>query len=181
MERSLDALLTDINNTIKTVSFGADITTFNLCYQQTKDEKTFPLLNKGGSPNAEGDIIHWDDRSPLRAYHRLIAPIEQETDPSRGLGKNPHRRRSYPMRAVFIGTRKFLTSAGYEDNENFARDISNVFPPVLSGNETIEIQNMEVDKNTVYEEEYEGVDLTKLSLDGIAFWIDYTIKGKICI
>jgi len=183
-ERSLNSILTEINAAIKKVSFGSEMTTYNLCYQQTKDEKTFPILNLGGGSSSrntsDGEIIHWDEKEPMRVYHRMIGPVERETDNTKGLGNNPAKIRIYFMRAVFLGTRRALTSAAHEDNDTFAREAADIFPSILSAKEIINIENTEVDKNTVYEEEFAGGDLQKLSLDGIAFWIDYTIKARIC-
>jgi len=178
-ERSLDAILTEINLTLKTVKWGSFLTTYNECYQQTKDKKTFPLLNLGGTTTAHGKEIHWDDKEAMRVYHRVLSK-ENEVDNTKGFGNNPANVRVYSMRAVFLGTRRALTVAGYEDNDDFARDAENIFPSNLSFKELIRIDDIETIKNVVYEEEFEGVDLQKLSLDGIAFWINYTIRSRAC-
>ena len=177
MERPLNDILNEINTDLKTVSFGSQITAFVLCSQQTRDDQTFPVLNTG---NGQGEIIEWDDKDDLRLYHRNIAPMEEESDPTQGVGANPSRLHVYFLRAVFIGTRKALTVEGFEDNENFARNIQNVFPTFLSGQEIVQVITMEVEKQNVYTEEYDGVKLKDLALDGIAFWINYTVKAKIC-
>jgi len=178
MERQLNVILNNINTTIKTVGgFGSKIITYGLCYQQKKDDKTFPLLNTGGG---QGKIIDWDDKEHLRVYHRIVGEVKEEADKAQGFGAKPSKVRIYPMRAVFVGTRKALTTATFEDNEDLARQVSNTFPNFLSGKEVIIIEELEVNKNTVYEEEYEGVDMKALTLAGIAFWITYTIRSKIC-
>ena len=83
-ERALNAILTDINTQIKTVSFGGKITTRGLCYLQEKDGKTFPLENTN---TKSGNKISWDDKYPLQTYHRIIG-VEKESDVSQGFGKN---------------------------------------------------------------------------------------------
>jgi hypothetical protein len=176
-ERSLNSILTDINTNIKTVSFGGKITTWGLCYQQIKDEKTFPLLNTG---SRNGQKISWDDKYPLQTYHRII-DVTKETDVTKGFGSKVFRQRVYKMRLVGVGNRQQLTSSGYEDNQEFAKTISDVLPSFLSNKEYLEVTDYEVIKNTVYEEEFNGVEKNKtLSLEGIAFWIDYTLKINIC-
>lgn len=179
MDRTLDAILTEINNSIKSgVSFGSSITAYNLCYhQEIPDRGTVPLLNQG---NGQGKFIEWDDREPLRCYHRITDKIARETDPDKGIGRRPARYATYPMRVVFLGTRKDLTTAGYEDNESFARDVADAFPNFLSGKETAEVADIEVNKPVVYADEFPDVELEKLSLDGIAFYIDYELKAKLC-
>ena len=178
-ERSLNSILTDINTQIKTVSFGSKITTWGLCYQQEKNEKTFPILNQG---NKNGQKIHWDDTYPLQTYHRIIAPMEKETDLSQGFGTNFAQRRIYNMRLVGIGTKRLLSSANYEDNQEIAKAVCDVLPHFVdsAGLEYFEIGEVEVTKPVVYEEEFPGIELKKLSLEGIAFWIDYTLRIKIC-
>ena len=64
-ERALNSILTDINTQIKTVSFGAKITTRGLCYLQEKDEKTFPVENVN---TRNANKISWDDKYPLQTY-----------------------------------------------------------------------------------------------------------------
>jgi len=178
VDRTLDAILTELNSTIKTVSgFGSKITSYNLCYQQTNEKGTFPLLNLG---SGQGKIIHWDDRETLRCYHRLTDKVERETDADKGIGANPARYATYKLRAVFLGTRKDLTSMSYEDNESFSRDVADIFPNFLTNQEMISVTTIEANKPVVYSEEFAGVELEKLSLDGIAFYIDYELKARVC-
>ena len=177
MDRTIEAILTELNIAIKTVSFGSQITAYNLCDQQTTEKGTFPLLNLG---NGEGKQIHWDDTEPLRCYHRMTEQIEHETDPDKGIGARSSKITTYKLRAVFIGTRKALTSSLFEDNESFSREVADVFPTMLSNQEFIQVGEIQADKNTLYAEEFDGVSFSHLSLDGIAFAINYELKVKDC-
>lgn len=175
-ERALNSILTDINTQIKTVSFGGKITTRGLCYLQEKDGKTFPLLNQG---NRNGVKISWDDKYPLQTYHRIL-DVEKESDLSQGFGANSFRQRVYSMRLVGIGSKAKLSVAPYEDNQEIAKAISDVLPSFINSNEFLEAEDHEVIKQNVYDEEFAGIEIKKLSLEGIAFWIDYTLRITIC-
>ena len=176
-ERSLNAILTDINTQIKTVSFGGKITTRGLCYLQEKDGKTFPLENVD---TKSGLKISWDDKYPLQTYHRIL-DVEKDTDVSLGFGSKPHRQRIYSMRLVGIGSKTKLSTAPYDDNQEFAKTISDVLPNFINANEYLETGDNEVIKQVVYDTEFAGVDhQKKYSMEGIAFWIDYTLRITIC-
>ena len=175
-ERTLKAILDDINTQIKTVSFGSSITTRGLCYLQDKDERIYPLENTG---SGQGRKISWDDKYPLQTYHRIIE-LEKNNDNALGFGANSFRQRVYTMRLVGIGSRGKLTSANYEDNQEFANVIADALPAFLSSSEFLEVGDMEVIKQEVYDSEFSGVSLKKLSLEGLAFWIEYTLTVNIC-
>jgi len=176
-ERSLNAILTDINTQIKTVSFGAKITTRGLCYLQEKDGKTFPLENLN---TKSGLKISWDDKYPLQTYHRILS-VEKETDTTQGVGNKVSTRRVYNMRLVGIGSKASLSVSPYEDNQEIAKTVCDSLPNFITSSEYLEVEGMEVIKQTVYDSEWPGVDhQKKLSLEGIAFWVDYSLKIKIC-
>ena len=176
-ERSLNSILTEINTDIKTVSFGSKITTWGLCYQQVKDDKTFPLLNEG---SGQGRKIQWNDTYPLQTYHRIISS-EKETDAARGFGGNPYQERVYQMRLIAIGSKAALSASAYEDNQEICKAVSDALPTLLTGKEYLATKEHEVIKQIVYDEEFSGtIELKKLSLEGIAFWINYELKIKIC-
>lgn len=175
-ERSLNSILTDINTQIKTVSFGSKITTRGLCYLQEKDEKTFPLENTN---TRNGLKISWDDKFPLQTYHRILES-EKETDLSKGFGNKIHKQRVYSMRLVGIGSKTKLSVANYDDNQEFAKEISDAFPSFINPNEYLEVTDDEVIKQEVYNVEFAGIDMKKLSMEGIAFWINYTLRITIC-
>ena len=175
-ERSLNSILDEINTYIKTVSFGGKITTWNLAYLQEKDEKTFPLVNQG---NRNGYKISWDDKYPLQTYHRII-DVENETDASRGFGSKIYRRRTYKMRLVGIGSKLKLSVAPYEDNQEICKTVADSLPSILSNKEFLEVTGFEVTKQEVYDNEFTGIDQKSLSLEGIAFWIEYDLKVQIC-
>lgn len=177
-ERSINAIIDEINQKIlDSVDFDDKLNLYGLCYQQEKEGVTFPLLNIG---DGQGQILHWDDKEPFRVYHRITDVVERDSDNSQGVGANPSQIDVFPMRCVFIGTRNFLTEAQYEDNQEFMRAVRGAFTFMASNKERIDFVSSEVNKPNVYLEEYEGIDLIHLSLDGIAFWIDYTISQRIC-
>ncbi len=177
-ERIINDILGDINSTIvNTVSFGSLITTNRLCYLQTKDAKTFPLLNTG---TGQGTMISWDDKYPLQIYHRIL-DMEKEIDQSRGYGNKPYEERVYFMRLVGIGSKDALSSTGYEDNQDFCNAVSDAIPNFVNQNEYIQTGDHEVIKQTVYSTEFAGItEMEKLSLEGVAFWIDYELRVEIC-
>ena len=175
-ERALNAILTDINTQIKTVPFGSKITTRGLCYLQEKDDKTFPLEN---TDTKNGLKISWDDKYPLQTYHRILS-AEKESDTTQGFGKNVSKTRLYSMRLVGIGSKTSLSVANYEDNQEIAKAVESALPIFINTNEYLEVESLEVIKQNVYDSEWPGVEIKKLSLEGIAFWIDYTLKIRIC-
>lgn len=176
-ERALNAILTDINTQIKTVSFGGKITTHGLCYLQEKDGKTFPLENVN---TRNGNKISWDDKLPLQTYHRIL-DVEKETDPTQGFGKNVSKTRVYSMRLVGVGSKTSLSVAPYEDNQEIAKTIGDALPDFITTKEYLQVVDFEVIKQEVYNSEWSEVtELKKLSMEGIAFWIDYLLKIRIC-
>ena len=176
-ERALNAILTDINTQIKTVSFGSKITTRGLCYLQEKDDKTFPLENTN---TKNGNKISWDDKYPLQTYHRILT-VEKETDITQGFGKNSSKMRVYSMRLVGIGSKTALSVSPYEDNQEIAKAVGDILPDFITTKEYLEVVEFEVIKQNVYESEWAGsINIKKLSLEGTAFWIDYTLKIRIC-
>lgn len=175
-ERSLNSVLDDINFEIINATYGAKITARGLCYLQTKDDKTFPLENID-TRNARK--ISWDDKYPLQIYHRILAST-RETDVTQGFGKKAAGVRVYEMRLVGIGSKTALSTRSYEDNQEIARTIADAIPPFITTKEYTEVTGMEVIKQEVYDSEWAGVEIKKLSLEGIAFWIDYTLKIRIC-
>ena len=176
-ERALNTILTDINTQIKTVSFGAKVTTRGLCYLQEKDGKTFPLEN----PDTRNGLkISWDDKYPLQTYHRILS-VEKESDASQGFGNRSSTTTIYSMRLVGIGSKTSLSVAAYEDNQEIAKAVESVLPQCITTNEYLEVSALEVIKQNVYDSEWAGgVNIKKLSLEGVAFWIDYTLRVTKC-
>ena len=181
MEASINSVLTEINNSIKSnTSFGSKITTYGLATQliwgQKVEPKTVPVLNVG---NGQGKVLEWDDKETLRIYHRIIGEVEENTDFT-GLGNNQSFLLVYPMRLVAIGTRAALTVANYEDNSELMRDVSKAIPRVSSSKEIIIKGIHEAVKPNVYLEEYPDTNQQHLTLDGVAFYIEYTINQRTC-
>jgi hypothetical protein len=163
--------LTLIDTAIQ-ADYPYSIRTFGLCYLQEKDGKTAPLQNLGG---AQGKRVQWDDTDALRTYHRILSSNEI-TDPSAGFGKSPRKFTIFQMRLVGIGTRKLLTTQDYEQNQEVCQDIKDLIPVWLAPGCVATLTESEVNKLTVYESEFAGLDMKKLSLEGVAFWINYELK-----
>lgn len=148
-----------------------------ICTLQTRDEKTFPMRNIG---NGEGEQISWDDTYKLQIYHRIL-DVENESDPNQGIGNKPFEFRLYTMRLVGIGTRELLTVANYEDNDQICNTVSDAIPRFINARNYVQVIDHEVDKLAVYESEFNGAtEFNSKTLDGVAFWIEYTIKMKVC-
>lgn len=176
MPRLLNAILEEFNTTVKNgLSYSVD--SYALAYQQEKEGKTFPVINIGGG---QGKALYFDDVYSMRMYHRMLDEFEQDTDLSGGLGKKFSEWNIYPMRVVFVGKRSKLTSRTFEDNIEFCLQVQKLIPKFMTGGEIVQKEGHEVDKNTVYAEEFAGAKIDHLSLDGIAFWIDYTLRQRIC-
>lgn len=176
---SLHTKLQALNSSLQSsLSFGSDITFYELCDQTEKDGKTFPIQNQG---NGQGRLVHWKDTYPLQIYHRLL-DTTKDNDFSLGLGNKAQGTTTYSLRLVGIGTRKLLTSANFEDNVQFAEDVADAIPNILfSGTANyLQVNDIEATKQIVYNEEYEGIDMKHLKLDGIAFYIDYELREKSC-
>lgn len=176
METPLINIVRSIDTQIaNSVSFTP--TFYEICTLQEKDGKTFPLQNIG---SGQGRKISWDDKYPMVLYHRVL-DVEKLTDPNQGVGSKPYEFRLYTMRLVGIGTRKLLTVADYEDNDQFCNLISDSIPRFITAKTYCEVQEHQIDKLTVYETEFANQTTFKdKTLEGIAFWIEYTIKNKIC-
>lgn len=177
MRRKLSEVLGDINAKIDTNLVPAwQVTYYLLATQQTKDGKTFPMLNIG---HKEGQKISIEDKKPLQIYHRLLSQ-EQINDPEQGKGGKPARFRVFTMRMVGLGWRNLLTAESYENNSDLAIHVFEAMPNFLGSTEYIEIVAEETDKQTVIEEEFPGyLDSVKvLNLEYVAFYADYTLKQR---
>ena len=169
----LDNLLEEINlNLQNSLSYGSDIQFWEQAYLQEKDGKTSPLVNQGSE---NGHRISLDDRYPLQIYHRLI-DSETIEDPTLGKGAFPYRKRVYSMRLVGIGNTKRLTSRSYEGNDDVKNEVYFAMPKNLVNKERVQAGNENTNKLDVLSEEFDGVSFPKLSLELIAFYIEYQIS-----
>ena len=176
---SLHSKLVALNSSLQSsLSFGNQITFYELCDQTERDGKTFPIENQG---NGQGKLVHWKDTYRLQIYHRLL-DTAKDNDFALGFGNKAQGTTTYTLRLVGIGTRKLLTAAGYEDNVEFAESVADAIPNILfSGTATyLQVNDIEATKQLVYNEEYEGIDMKHLKLEGIAFYIDYELREKSC-
>jgi len=180
MESSLNAILSEINSDIKAaLPYGAQVTFYGECVQIVKEEKTVPILNVG---SGEGKIIEWDDGEPLRVYHRILDVVEEDKDNFAGFGANSSTVLDFPMRMVVIGTRSGLAKAqiNYEDNTEFVRDFSKAMTTFTSTKEIITKGEHQAVKPEVFAEEYPDVEQQHLNFVGVAFWINYEIRQRVC-
>jgi len=173
--RTLNEMLEEINSTIGGSMTYPKTKFWNEAFLQTKGEQTFPLVNNG---NQQGYKISLNDKYALQCYHRVI-DSETETDPNRGYGSKPYRIRVYTMRMVWLGNLKKLPAKTYETTDDIKSGVYSWIPVILSGKETIRTTNENVNKIDVLSEEFEGVNADHLSLDVIAFYIEYEIRQRI--
>jgi len=171
----LNELLEDINARVATNLKLPKTKYFAEAFLQVKDEKTFPLVNKG---SGSGYQISLNDNYALQSYHRVISNVT-ETDPTKGKGKYPYTIRVYTIRNVWLGTLKRLPSKPYENTDDIKNAVYNAFPTILTNKEIIQTTTESTNKLEVLNEEFDGNEFKQLSLDTIAFYIEYEIRQKI--
>ena len=172
--RTLNQILTDINNRIKADLSIPNVIYWNEATLQEKDDKTSPIVNLG---TREGTQISPKEFN-LQTYHRLI-DSETETDPNGGFGKYPYRVRIYTLRNVWLGDLSSLSSQSYEFNDDVKNDVYAAFPVILDSKETVRTINEVTNKDQVLSEEFPGYELSNLNLELIAFYIEYQVRQKI--
>jgi len=179
--RTLDSILTEINATLKEGLSITGVGLWNEAMLTEKDGFTFPVVNIGGG---KGYKISWQDTYPLQIYHRIISDITTEEDSVASKGRRPYMIRTFPMRMVCFGSIARLPSERRETNTDVYNTVCNLFPSFLSGGEVIITNSENVNKLDVYGEEFAGINMNHLVLDGIAFYIGYDIRqrfgGKYC-
>lgn len=173
--RTIHDILTNINSEVGTALKYPKATYYAQAELQVKDGKTFPLVNNG---NTIGFAISLDSKEALQTYHRVLSS-ETETDWTKGKGKFPYKMRTYTIRMVWLGATKRLQTRCYDSNDDVKNDVYNALPTILQQKEIIRTVSENVNKNEVMESEFSGNITKQLSLDVIAFWIDYEIKQNI--
>lgn len=146
-----------------------DATFYDLATLQTQNDKTFPIVNTGNG----GVKISPNDK--FQVYHRIL-DSETETNTELGKGKFPYQHRIYSMRLVGIGRQ----NGNYDLNDKVKNEIYDQIPVVLSQNEIVTVGDENVIRSEVFGDEFSGYDFEKLNLTVICFYIEYTIKQKIC-
>ena len=171
---SINELLEDLNKRILTsLPFRAVL--YEQAHLQPKNEQTFPVVNKG---NRKGIVISPNDNVPLQAYHRILESTT-DTNPELGYGKKAYRKRIYSVRNVWIGSLKRLPIKSFETNDELKNEVFKAFPNVLTNNEVIIPISESVDKLDVLSEEFDGINMSSLSLDLVAFYINYEIHQRV--
>lgn len=170
----LNTLLENINSRIAQNLAYPKVKYFEQAFLQTKNDQTFPIVNKG---NSQGYQISIND-SALQCYHRVI-DSETETDFEGGKGKYPYRIRTYTIRNVWLGNIRKLPAKMYESTDDVKNDVYNAFPVILTNKEIIRTTNENIDKLEIINEEFDGNQLDFLSLELVVFYIEYEIKQKI--
>ncbi len=171
----LNELLEDINARVATNLKLPKTKYYGEAFLQVKDEKTFPLVNQG---SGNGYQISLDDNYALQSYHRVINN-ETETDYTKGKGKYPYTMRVYTIRNIWLGTLKRLPTKPYETTDDVKNAVYTAFPTILTNKEIIKTTTENTNKLEVLNEEFDGVEFKSLSLDTIAFYIEYEIRQKI--
>ena len=175
MVRNLVDILTEINDAIKAgLSYGGTSQFFTLAHIQTQNDKSFPVANTG---SGNGTQISHNDTYPLQIYHRIIT-ADQFSDPERGKGNKPYRFKIYNMKMVGLGRTNKINNVARDINHEVAEDVSNLIPAYGENREYIEPGQIEVIRSKVWDEEFNGFDISKSSLEYIAFTIDYTIQQR---
>ena len=170
----LNSLLDDINSRIAQNLAYPKVVYNRQAYLQTKDGKTFPIVNLG---KGNGTQISIDDYA-LQCYHRVIDSVT-ETDYEKGKGKYPYRVRVYTVRNVWLGNVHKLPAKVYESTDDVKNDVYNAFPTILTNKEIVKTVNENINKLEIVGEEFDGFDLGHLSLDYVVFFIEYEIRQKI--
>ena len=182
---SLNLKISSLNSSLQSsLDFGDKTTFYNLCQLTEKTNpqdvsQTYPIENIG---DGQARLIHPNDTYPLQIYHRLL-DTTKDNDFTLGLGNKAQGTLNYSLRLVGLGTRNSLTVAGFEDNQEFAAEVAENIPSILvtgGKKDFIEVTDIEAVKQNVWNEEFIGIDLKHLKLDRIAFYVEYTLKVKIC-
>ena len=168
--REIIDILDEINLKL---TFDKTIVKHGLATLQTKDDKTFPLINLG---NGQGKKISPEDN--FQIYHRIL-DSETETDTNLGKGKFPYKNRIYQMRLVGIGGMRGITN-GYDINDKIKNQVYDQISTILSQGEVITPGDENIIRKDVFGDEFDGYNFEKLNMDLVAFYIDYEIKQRIC-
>jgi len=172
---TLNELLEDFNARVAANMIYPKVKYYEQAFLQTKDELTFPMVNKG---NLTGHQISLNDAYALQTYHRVLSS-NTETDWSGGKGKYPYRFRVYEIRNVWLGNLKRLPKKPYHTIDDVKTEIYNALPVILTNKELIKTNEESANTLTVLEEEFAGHNWGNLTLDIIAFYIDYEIRQRI--
>ena len=173
--KTLNVLLGEINTAIQlNLVYGDSVQFFRQAYLYEKDGKTRPLLNLGSK---QGQYISYDHGYPLQIYHRAIGN-STDVDPAAGKGRFPYITRTYQMLLVGLGNTNKLTARGYEGNDDVANEVFAAMPiPLPDG--YLFPGDINLDKHEIIETEFAGNDFKKLSLELVAFTIEYEIQQKV--
>ena len=144
-------------------------------FLQTRDELTFPIVDNG---NLKGHQISFNDAYALQSYHRVISSITQ-SDPTGGKGRYPYRYRVYTIRNVWLGNIKRLPKKPFRTIDDVKNLVYEAMPVRLTNGHNIFTQNESINTLSVLDEEFAGHDWSHLSLDIMAFYIEYELRQKI--
>jgi hypothetical protein len=173
--RVLNEILDNINSDIAGSLKYPKAKYYTQAELQEKDGKGFPLVNNG---NGKGFAISPNSNDALLTYHRVLGS-ETDTDWTKGKGRYPYKMRTYTMRMVWIGSTKRLPVKCYDTNDDVKNDVYTALPTVLNNKEIIRTISENVNKIEVLDTEFSGNNTKQLTLDVVAFWIDYEIKQNI--
>lgn len=172
---TLNTLLTDINTNVASSLAYKDAVFYTQAELQTKDEKTFPLINNG---DRSGNKISLNDKHSLQSYHRVISS-ETNSDYNGGKGKYPYIIRTYTIRNVWLGSLRRLPGQVYESTDDIKNDVFSAFPVILTNKEIVKVNSENIDKQAILDEEFAGYDTKHLTLELVIFYIEYEIRQKV--
>lgn len=175
MNRPLNDIIEELNFRINRELIGYKKKKFyKQAYLQEQNDNTFPLVNEG---SRQGKQISWNDNFNLQIYWRLL-DSELETDENNGKGGRPYRYNVMTVRMVGLGLQE-KRNKKYEVNQDVMMDVLKGIPSVTFEKEWVNINDQNIDKLSVLNEEFSGNDFQRLSLENIAFYIDLNIRQKI--
>ena len=175
MSRTIDEILTDINSTVSGALKYPKAIFYNQVSLQEKNDKTFPMINKG---NGRGAAISLNSKYALQSYHRVLES-ETETDWTRGKGKYPYKMRTYVIRNVWLGSLARLQTKGYESTDDIKNAVYDAYPTILDQKELIRTTTENINKQEILDIEFAGQDTKNLALNLAVFYIDYEVKQNI--
>lgn len=176
MPASLTNLLGEVNDLLSAgLSYSANTTFHKLAYLQPKDDRTFPIVRRG---QREAYQISPQDVKSMVFYHRLIEETDEPTD--QGKGTDMVKFTTYTIRLVGVGHRRKLSVSNDEDNTDLARAVKILLNgQTLSDRSKVWPITTNSNKIEIFNEEWEGFDFSRESLEITAFSIDYHIKQRI--
>lgn len=160
----LEAIIPYVNGKIEALEMFQKI--HGLCELITKDGKTYPAEYCNNEYKQVSDF----DKFKGVVYHRLNGDIvTTELDEEETVSCDPFYSREFPMIGVFVINKKHLKGIG--NDAYLEGKIANAISNTIAGrsskaliielgadNVSIEINNLIIDRNKIFDSEYEGIE-----------------------